>query len=426
MLLVALAPLSFRHSPGPSFRLPSSPLSCLAELDLTHMQLTPPAIQGLCQGLQQGTPWPALTTLSLEIFHFSRTQDRTFRAYASPVLPILQLLSLREMTPRFHTLRLGLLHIPSRGGQDDNTALKSLCSALRKLGPRLQSLDLSLPFMTKAAFTLLTTPSGGTICHHFRPLKHASFVGKETQGEHTIGESDEEGQNKENKTRAHIVQPPDYPLLQRLRLVVPARFEPEPLAFQKLIVGNCPSLEHVEFCVGLELRALVYDLLRVLLQLHGLRSLRLSDLSLGGSNSVEGNNRTMEEKEEEAKVQSVMSLFTEALAGGVWAARLCVLSLQGCGLDDDFLEKVLTPRALAGCPHLSTLDLIHNTHFSHVGCKRLIQALCVVKRAGLCPFLYRVDVGSAPGTHDEEGGGIYGFSPKLVKPALHKALHPFG
>jgi len=424
MLLAALAPLSFRHSPDLSSHHPSSPLSRLAELDLTQMQLTPPAIQGLCQGHQQGAPWPALTTLSLEISHFSRTQDRTFRAYALPELLLLQLLALPEMTPRFHTLRLGLLHTPSfRGAQGDNTVLKSLCSALLKLGPRLLSLDLSLPFMTKAAFTLLTTPSGGTMYHHFLPLQHASSVGKKTQGEQAAGnngESDGKEQNKEGKMRARLVQPSDYPLLQRLRLV---RFEPESLAFQKVVVGNCPSLQHLDVYISLESRVLSYDLLRVLLQLQGLRSLRLCGLLLGKRKSVEESDRTLEE---EAKAQTVMSLFAEALAGGGWAARLCVLSLQRCDLGDTFLEKVLTPRALTGCPHLSTLNLTENPAISQVGCAKLVETLCVVKRAELCPFLYRMDIGPGPGTHDEEGGGIYGFSPKLVKPAIHKALHPFG
>jgi len=262
--------------------------------------------------------------------------------------------------------------------------------------------------------------------HHFLPLQHASSVGKKTQEVQAAGnngESDGKGQNKEGKMRARILQPPDFPLLQRLRLVIPARFEPEPLAFQKLVVGNCPSVQHLDVYISLESRVLSYDLLRVLLQLQGLRSLRLCGLSLGNRNSVEESDRTLEE---EAKAQTVMSLFAEVLAGGGWAARLCVLSLQRCDLGDTFLEKVLTPRALAGCPHLSTLNLTENPAISQVGCAKLVETLCVVKRAELCPFLNRVDIGPGPGTHDEEGGGMYGFSPKLVKPAIHKALPPFG
>lgn len=282
------------------------------------------------------------------------------------------------------------------------------------------------PLHDEGGLTLLTTPSGGTMYHHFRPLQRAFPGGEKAGGRQTVDNGGIARTEGEEKMCARIVLPPDYPLLQRLRLMFPVRFEPELLAFQRLVVGNCPSLEHVDFCIGLGSRVLSCDLLQVLLQLRGLRSLRLSGLSLGGSSTMGGNNRSMEEKEEDAKAQTAMSLFTEALEGGVWAARLCVLSLQRCDLGDAFLEKVLTPRALAGCPYLSTLDLIHNTDFSYVGCTKLIQTLCVVKRAGLCPFLYRVDVGPGPGTHDEDGGGIYGFSPKLLKPAIHKALHPFG
>lgn len=440
MLLAALAPLSFRHSRDLSSHLPSSTLSCLAELNLTHMQLTPPAIQGLCQGLQQGAPWPALTTLSLEISHFSRTQDRTFRAYASPVLPLLQMLALPEMTPRFHTLRLGLLHTPSsRGGQEDNTALKSLCSGLRKLGPRLLSLDLSLPFMTKGAFTLLTTPSGGTMYHHFLPLRRNTNGGSpsfadssemknkgEKQAVAGDDNSDEKEERKEEKKLSPILQPPDYLLLQRLHLMVPTRFEPESLALQKFIVGNCPSLEHLDLHFSLASRLLTQGLLRVLLQLQGLRSLRLhggcpnspSTAGVGYGKAKEG-----ELEEKQAEAQTVMSLITEALAGGVWAARLCVLSLQRCDLCDAFLEKGLTPRALAGCPDLSTLNITENPAISQMGCAKLVQTLCVVKRAGLCPYLQHVDIGAAA---DERRDESYDVSPTLLKSVIHKALHPFG
>ena len=127
-----------------------------------------------------------------------------------------------------------------------------------------------------------------------------------------------------------------------------------------------------------------------------------------------------EQEEKQAEAQTVMSLFTEALAGGVWAERLCMLSLQKCDLCDAFLEKGLTPRALAGCPHLSTLILTENPAISQVGYTKLVQTLCVVKRAGLCPYLQHVDIGAAT---DERS---YDVSPTLLKSVIHKALHPFG
>lgn len=353
------------------------------------------------------------------------------------------MLAIPVTTPCFHTLRLGLLHTPFRSGQEDSTALKALCSALRKRGPRLHSLDLSLPLMTKAAFTLLTTPSGGTMLHHFQPLRQtnnaasASSAGKPSlkkDGGKEAGLSDDdckESEGDEKKERNDkkgeeklepILQPPDYPLLQRLRLVIPERFEPEALAFQKLVARNCPSLEHVDLHISLASRLLTQGLLRVLLQLQHVRTLRLRGHDLN-NNILKGVkvNRTSEETQEE---KAVASPFTEALAGGEWAARLCVLSLRRCDLDDRYLEKVLVPRSLAGCPHLSTLDLTENPAFSQEGYAKLVQALCVVKLAGLCPFLQRVELG--PATHDDQETHVYDVSLELLKPAIHKALHPFG
>lgn len=153
-------------------------------------------------------------------------------------------------------------------------------------------------------------------------------------------------------------------------------------------------------------------------------------------------------KKKQKEVQALVSLFAEALAGGEWAARLSVLDFQGCNLNDDFLEKLLTPGTLAGCPLLSTLNLIKNPDITEKGYSSLVRALSVVKRVGLCPFLLTVAVGAEAadpefGWDDDDededddsydydfGEDVHGHQFEevcfdRVRSAIHDALHPFG
>jgi len=265
--------------------------------------------------------------------------------------------------------------------------------------------------MTKEAFAILTSSVNITTHDPSLPRHHASsttkFAGQSIDEGNTGSKND--GEAKETSLErppAAVPMSPSYAHLQRLKLVF-HQIDRKALAFHEWSLGKFSALEHLDLWIGWASPAITCGLLRVVLWLQRLKSLRLCGLSLSTTISARAQNRTAKKKERKKKqkeVQALVSLFAEALAGGEWAARLSMLTFQGCNLTDDFLERVFIPRALAGCPQLSTVNLTKNPYNTEVGYAALVRALSAVKHTGLCPYLLTVAVG--PEAADPEWGGI--------------------
>lgn len=256
MLLAVLAPLScHRPSSVPSALPHSSSFSRLVEIDLSYMTLSPPALRSLVEEVQRGAPWPALTSFTLTFCDFYNAYTNALSDFA--ILPLLQMFANPELTPRFYTLGFGFIHWWPKNGGD--MVLKSLCLALRNLGPRLRSLFFSPPFMTKEAFAILT--SSVNITAHDPSLSghHASSTGNERMIDAGQLIDDDNAGSKHDggakvlspeQTPAAVPMSPTYPHLQRLKLVFSRQIECEALAFHEWSLDNFPALEHLDLRIN--------------------------------------------------------------------------------------------------------------------------------------------------------------------------------
>jgi len=122
MLFAALTPLAcLRPSSVPPPLPHSSSISRLVEINISLMPLSPPAIRSLIEGVQRGAPWSALATFTLTFCDFYCDYPNALSDIA--ILPLLHMFANAELTPSFHTLGYGFIHLPN----DEEDVLKNLC-----------------------------------------------------------------------------------------------------------------------------------------------------------------------------------------------------------------------------------------------------------------------------------------------------------